>query len=324
MVGGESMMKNDLSYTEAAKLLGVHRESVSNYVKRGLLKISNTNTKAVTLESVNNLLNNHSDLTNLAKEVDQMKDELLKEKDELALARQKVKDKIEYNKVKGITFQNIGYICDALLVYLDAFGDKLSEIEKKIMRAVFAHTDLAVIGDDIGLTENRIRELFHKSLRRLAYSGSASEYKEENQRLLQQILMKEDIIESLKLRLEHYKDKLHVESVMSGEDQAYVSVPKSWMQPIKAANFSVRTYNCLKVVDMEYVYELAFLSKYDYLRWRNFGRKSLNELELFKEKLNIPDYSIYDVRDINNISSADRIAVPLIILESKRRKWQKK
>ena len=314
-------MKYDLSYTEAAEILGVHRESVSNYVKRGLLKSSKTNAKAVTLKSVNNLLNNHSDLTDLGKEVAQMKEELLKEKEELAKARQNVKDKLEYNKAKGVTFQNLGYICDALLVYLDAFGGRLNEREKKIVRAVFAHADLSLIGENFGLTKNSIREIFHKSLRRLANSQRAADSIAMNSELQQKIMNQEEIINYLKTSIEYYKKKLHIEEVIQESD--YVSIPTSWARSIKEASLSVRSYNCLRAAGVEFVYELAFLSKYDFIRWRNFGIKSLNEVEIFKTSLGMTDNRICDVTEINKIPSFGRTVIPFAVLETSRRKWQK-
>lgn len=317
-------MTTTLNYTEAAAILGVHRESVANYVRRGLLTISSTNSKAVTMESVQNLINKHHEVLDITKEVEQMKEDLQKEKDHLSVLRQEVKDKIEYNKVKGITFQNIGYICDALLVYLDSFGECLSTREKEVVRAVFAHTDLSVIGDNKGLTQNRIREIFHKALRRLAASKRAVEAKEENKELGEQIGIKDELIQSLRARVETLKDKLHIEEVMSGQDDVYVSVPSVLMRPISEISLSVRAYNCLRAADVEFVYELAFLSRNDFVRWRNFGRKSLNEVEILKDQLGILDVRITDVRKFRDVPGEERQAVPLVVLENKRRKWQKR
>lgn len=317
-------MTTTLNYTEAAAILGVHRESVANYVRRGLLTISSTNSKAVTMESVQNLINKHHEVLDITKEVEQMKEDLQKERDQLSALRQEVKDKIEYNKVKGITFQNIGYICDALLVYLDLFGDCLSTREKEVVRAVFAHTDLSVIADDKGLTHNRIREIFHKSLRKLAHSRSMAQMKQDHDELKEQAVMKDELIQSLRARIETLKDKLHIEEVMSGQDDAYVSVPSVLMRPISEISLSVRSYNCLRAADVEFVYELAFLSRNDLVRWRNFGRKSLNEVEILKEQLGILDGRITDVRKFKDVRGEDRQAVPLIVLENKRRKWQKR
>jgi DNA-directed RNA polymerase subunit alpha len=50
-------------------------------------------------------------------------------------------------------------------------------------------------------------------------------------------------------------------------------------------NLSVRALNCLKAAEVETLGDLVSFYKSDLLKFRNFGRKSLNELEdLVKEK----------------------------------------
>lgn len=317
-------MTTTINYTEAAIMLGVHRESIANYVRRGLLTTSSTNSKAVTLQSVQNLINKHHEVLDITQEVQQMKEDLQKEKDHLSVLRQEVKDKIAYNKVKGITFQNLGYICDTLLVYLDSFGEKLSDREKKVVKALLAHTDISVLSDNIGLTDDRIRQIFHKALRRLANGQRAADCRAMNLALEEKIKNQDEMINDLRVTIEYYKEKLHIEKVMNGQEDEYVSVPKSWVSNIREVSLSVRSYNCLRSAGVEHVYELAFLSKYDFMRWRNFGRKSLNEIDLFKDQLGMPETRICDVTDINKIPNLDRIAIPLAVLENARRKWQKK
>ena len=204
-------MKNTLTYTEAAELLGVHRQSVANYVDRGLLVRSTTNRKAVTRESVESLMNQRHDFVQIAQEVDAMKEELLREKEMLAAAREDVKGKIEYNKAKGIAHQNIGYICDALLVYLDSFGDKLSPREKKVVQSVLAYSDMSAIGDEMGLTACRVREIFQKNLRRLAYGQRVADLKQEHMRMKEEMEAKDEIIKSLKMQIGTLKNQLHIE-----------------------------------------------------------------------------------------------------------------
>ena len=54
---------------------------------------------------------------------------------------------------------------------------------------------------------------------------------------------------------------------------------------LAAMNLSVRALNCLKAAEVETLGELVSFYKSDLLKFRNFGRKSLNELEdLVKEK----------------------------------------
>ena len=50
-------------------------------------------------------------------------------------------------------------------------------------------------------------------------------------------------------------------------------------------DLSVRALNCLKAADVETLGELVSFKKNDLLKFRNFGKKSLTELEDFvKEK----------------------------------------
>ncbi|MDR0603396.1 MAG: DNA-directed RNA polymerase subunit alpha [Bacteroidales bacterium] len=65
-------------------------------------------------------------------------------------------------------------------------------------------------------------------------------------------------------------------------------------------DLSVRALNCLKAADVETMGELVAFHKNDLLKFRNFGRKSLNELEnLIKSKglefgMNISKYKLED------------------------------
>ncbi|MFO8066244.1 MAG: DNA-directed RNA polymerase subunit alpha C-terminal domain-containing protein, partial [Bacteroidales bacterium] len=50
-------------------------------------------------------------------------------------------------------------------------------------------------------------------------------------------------------------------------------------------DLSVRALNCLKAADVETLADLVVLNKHDLLKFRNFGKKSLTELEdLIKSK----------------------------------------
>ena len=51
--------------------------------------------------------------------------------------------------------------------------------------------------------------------------------------------------------------------------------------------FSVRALNCLKAADVETLGELVKFNKNDLLKFRNFGKKSLTELDELLESLNL-------------------------------------
>ena len=52
-------------------------------------------------------------------------------------------------------------------------------------------------------------------------------------------------------------------------------------------NLSVRALNCLKAADVETLGDLVQFNKTDLLKFRNFGKKSLSELDDLLEGLNL-------------------------------------
>ena len=62
-----------------------------------------------------------------------------------------------------------------------------------------------------------------------------------------------------------------------------------WNLPKKLVdlNLSVRALNCLKAAEVETLGDLVQYNKTDLLKFRNFGKKSLSELDDLLESLNL-------------------------------------
>lgn len=59
------------------------------------------------------------------------------------------------------------------------------------------------------------------------------------------------------------------------------------MSPLSELDLSVRALNCLKAAEVETLGELVAHTKADLLKFRNFGKKSLTELEDLLERLEL-------------------------------------
>jgi hypothetical protein len=59
----------------------------------------------------------------------------------------------------------------------------------------------------------------------------------------------------------------------------------NWDTPIDVLKLSVRTYNALTDLGLETLQDMKYLTEVDFLRQRNFGRKSLNELKYATREL---------------------------------------
>ena len=68
-------------------------------------------------------------------------------------------------------------------------------------------------------------------------------------------------------------------------DEEFLNMRKLLKTPLTDLDLSVRAYNCLKAADVRTLGDLAKLSVPDMMKFRNFGKKSLTELEaLMSEK----------------------------------------
>ena len=50
---------------------------------------------------------------------------------------------------------------------------------------------------------------------------------------------------------------------------------------------SVRAFNCLKAADIDTFADLVSYNRAELMKFRNFGRKSLNEIDLLVEKMKL-------------------------------------
>jgi len=71
--------------------------------------------------------------------------------------------------------------------------------------------------------------------------------------------------------------------VVSSEevDEGYLHMRKILKTPLADLDLSVRAYNCLKAAEIKTLGELVSYHIEDLLKFRNFGKKSLSELEEF-------------------------------------------
>ena len=68
-------------------------------------------------------------------------------------------------------------------------------------------------------------------------------------------------------------------------DEEFLAQRKLLKTPLSDLDLSVRAYNCLKAADIRTLGDLARLEVSDMMKFRNFGKKSLTELEqLIAEK----------------------------------------
>lgn len=106
---------------------------------------------------------------------------------------------------------------------------------------------------------------------------------------------KEALKEAAKILIHHFllfsDEKIAVEAVDSDGNEEFDEEVLHMRQLLKSKlsdmDLSVRALNCLKAADVETLGELVKFNKNDLLKFRNFGKKSLTELDELLESLNL-------------------------------------
>ena len=106
---------------------------------------------------------------------------------------------------------------------------------------------------------------------------------------------KDALKEAAKILIYHFMlfsdDKITVEDVVDEDNEEFDEEVLHMRQLLKTKltdmDLSVRALNCLKAADVETLGELVQFNKTDLLKFRNFGKKSLTELDDLLESLNL-------------------------------------
>jgi DNA-directed RNA polymerase subunit alpha len=106
---------------------------------------------------------------------------------------------------------------------------------------------------------------------------------------------KEALKEAARILIHHFMlfsdEKIHLEPTSNESNEEFDEEVLHMRQLLKSKladmDLSVRALNCLKAADVETLGELVRYQKNDLLKFRNFGKKSLTELDELLDKLNL-------------------------------------
>ena len=102
--------------------------------------------------------------------------------------------------------------------------------------------------------------------------------------------------EAANILIYHFKlftddKKLSFESTIESEskelDEESLHMRHLLLTKLSEVGLSVRAYNCLKAADIDTFADLVSYSRNELMKFRNFGRKSLNEIDILVEKMKL-------------------------------------
>lgn len=268
-----------MTRNKAAEALGVTPQTISNYVKDGILGgfIGIKNTMYVNAEDVDKYLKKYRFIA--------VKDEMIERKlRELKDRENEINDRLADTRKEllGVRYETPSAIILAKALFRAAMIPRLSTREMDIIDMYIDGDSLQEIADVFSLTSARINQILAKALRKF------TEQTDEITANLRENRDLEAEIHSLKLsvaalRKEHNDYRL---SHGDTEDESLFSPPEILLKPIEECGFSRRV---ISVLNWDKVYDVnGLVTKFfcldDILKLRNIGRGSLYEIKFFIEK----------------------------------------
>lgn len=283
-------MSRMISRQEAALMLDMTPQSVSNWIDKGLLKGHYVEGKQVMVDrhSIEVYFDKLSDLAFMEKRIDAMKAELTQLEASLQV---KIKDIRKSDALfdEGNSPRVITATLQAL--YNVAGEELLSWREREVLKDLFEGKSLYDVSREHYMSYSGMANLCVRSIAKIRelkkYPSLYKEYKElkaENHTLRL-------YVETLDRILATFQNKVDSEIPVTepnDEDTEELSHLKELLSTrIRDLDINMRTFNCLRAADAETLADVVRMSKNDLLRHRNFGKKCLTQLEDYIESLGL-------------------------------------
>ena len=262
----ERMTRND-----AAAYLGVDPQTITNWVNKGLLGGYND-------KSSKRFWVNADDVKKYSEKYKMLsvsEDLLERERKELLASERKVNAKIQMLmhdalNVSSFSYDKIGSSLCMLLELTAQYGLR----EKKIMQAFFNGDRISDIADNFELSRERVRQIVIKAIRKFNYAiEEFVDLKMENN--------------SLKEEIKNVKMQFIMQEGKKEEEQPEDVPPSLFSIRLVNCNLPVRVLNVTKAADIYTIGDLVQYSKLDMIKFRNFGKKSLMQLDDFIHEMGL-------------------------------------
>lgn len=275
-----------ISAAQAAKMTGVTTQTIRNLCKSGVLSYQKrTNLFYPSREDVERYKATIADIHAATQDIEQYKHQLETERDtlkaELCATQAKYRERM-YNlemfpkRIEGIR-DTLLAVMEGVSHYVDERDCCVTPRELSAVWDALQGKTFEEIGDAMHpfISAAAARQVWAKGLRKFAYvKGAFYHLNSENDKLKEELQDKNDEIASLHAQIEGRQP------VITDEKRRLSKILATSMSD---CDISVRALNCLRYAEIETIRDLVTMHRQDLLKYRNFGKKSLTELDEFLE-----------------------------------------
>jgi excisionase family DNA binding protein len=282
--------KKMIQVTEAAKMLGVNRQTLENWGKNGTIKIHKPNGRShwVDKKTIEAFADTMQDIEHtremLNKEKEHVDATLCKERQTRRDIERELYMINKFNRASCINefYSMIPNMCYDL--------GMLKERERDIMCAIINGKDVGFLSDCYGLTRDGIMQIFYRGCNKCRELTDIKKRLDDYDRLKTEV---RQLRQSMSVMSKDLKVQRETErKIQEMNEQERINRIKKTDKILRlldtrivTCGMSVRTTNILKSADIETIGDLIQMKKIDLLKYRNCGKKSISEMSDFLDKL---------------------------------------
>ena len=281
-----------LSRQEAADYLGVSRQTVSNWLESGILHdVGQKRHTLIDRKSLDGLLDTLRDLARMEENI-----KAAKQRTE-ALWKETLEKMDDVRRAHGIAYLTgedairIEFL--EMLIYLALDAGIISPREQRILSGIVRRKPIDGLAQEDGSGRANIMQIAHKAIRKVAGMNDYAAIRQELDVMRKKNALADQVISDQNEEIVRLKEELaryaghKEEPVDEGDDEEILSMRQLLKTRLVDMDLSVRLLVCMKSQDIETLGDAVQYSKTDFLKFRNLGRKTLNELEELFDSLNL-------------------------------------
>src|SRR5574344_870659 len=257
-----------ISRIEAAKQFGCDKQTISNWLSDGLLQGKKIKGMTyITRESFNAIMDEDKDSLRPPMTVQEYREKVAYQNAYFTEKIEEIKEK-GLKRIQEVAFFGVKMKPKELVELLcKTTNTNLSDREKYILQASL-YMSIPEIAKDVNLTPERTRQIFEKSNRRLMkHTNRIEELEEENKKLTERA----------------YQQHLHIKDLQSNTNKKQSLLNRK----LTDFEFSERVTNIFKATNIKTIGDLCGKTRRGLMRYRNLGKKSMNEIDMFMDRLKL-------------------------------------
>lgn len=260
-------MNRLISRQDAAELLQCTEQTISNLVATGVLTGHVKNGRLFV--DPKTIMDNLDTVNEAARSV-RLLERLTRENEEQIKGLEKAvfETKLAFRMWNTVMARTLTK--EALNSIVLSYKPLLTEFEYGVLKCLMEHSEVDAVATHFGLTSARIIQIAHKAIKKISKARRYDDLLADNERL-------NDENERLKAKIADMGERV----------DEYDKTQELFKKDLREFDLSCRCLNCLRAAEIYTVGELLQHTKADLLKFRNFGKKSLVELEILVCRLGL-------------------------------------